>query len=506
MSDAVRAGGAAVDGSDGRFNRVRTRVGLVGGPAIFLAIALWPGFDVPYEARMLGAILALMITLWVTEALPLAITALVGPMLAVVCGVAGARSAFAAFADPIIFLFIGSFILAEAMFAHGLARRIAYTAIASPWVGASAFRLGVAYCAVTAGLSLWMSNTATTAMMFPLGLAVLAELGRDRANDAGFQRFAMALMLLTSYSASVGGMGTPVGTPPNLIGIGLLRDLAGIDISFTAWMMLAVPLVVIVVGSMIAILLYPRARAVTLSAEAVGIVRGLLAALGPLKRAERNVIAAFAVTVVLWMLPGLLQIALGQTHPVVLRFNALVPESIAALIGAILLFVLPLGGGSQQFTMTWERAVRIDWGIILLFGGGLAMGQLADASGLSKGLGEWIAQSFPGAGTVGLTLVFAAAGIVLSEAASNTAAANIVVPMAIAVSMAAGVSPLEPALAATLGASMGFMMPVSTPPNAIVYSSGHVPISAMIRHGILLDILGYVVIVTAVLLAGRMLV
>lgn len=502
MTKAPPIGLAPLESSDGRFNRGRTRTGLVAGPLVFLVCYLWPGLDVPPQAQTLGAILVLMITFWVTEALPLAVTALVGPTLAVLLGVTPARGAFAAFADPIIFLFIGSFILAEAMFTHGLARRLAYTAIASPWVGASALRLGVAYCAVAAGLSMWMSNTATTAMLFPLGLAVLTELGRDRQGDAAFKQYAMALMLLTSYSASVGGMGTPVGTPPNLIGIGLLRDLAGVDIAFTTWMMLAIPVVVVTMAAVIGTLLYRRAAPIRLSAEAVAVVRAHLAQLGPLARAERNVILAFSVTIILWMLPGLLQLTLGPTHTAVQRFNAVVPEAVAALVGAILLFVLPLGPGPQRFTMTWEQAVRIDWGIILLFGGGLAMGQLADATGLSKSLGEWVAQSFPGAGTVGLTLVFAAAGIILSEAASNTAAANIVVPMAIAVAHAAGVSPIEPALAATFGASMGFMMPVSTPPNAIVYSSGHVPIGAMIRHGVVLDLIGFVVIVIAVLVGG----
>jgi sodium-dependent dicarboxylate transporter 2/3/5 len=423
----------------------------------------------------------------------------------VLLGVTSARTAFAAFADPIIFLFIGSFILAESMFTHGLARRLAYTAIASPWVGASALRLGVAYSAVACGLSMWMSNTATTAMMFPLGLAVLAELGRGRQGDVAFRHYALALMLLTSFSASIGGMGTPVGTPPNLIGIGLLRDLAGVDISFTTWMALTIPIVVVTMGALILTLLGPSARGIRLNASAVAVVREQLAGLGTLTRAEKNVIFAFTIAVVLWMLPGLLQLLFGLGHPVVQRFNALVPESVAALIGALLLFVLPLERGSGRFTTTWEQAVRIDWGIILLFGGGLALGQLADSTGLSKGLGLWIAQSFPEAGTIGLTLVFAAAGIVLSEAASNTAAANIVVPMAIAVAQAAGVSPIEPALAATLGASMGFMMPVSTPANAIVYSSGHVPIGAMIRHGVVLDVIGYVVIVIAVLVGGPLL-
>ena len=155
--------------------------------------------------------------------------------------------------------------------------------------------------------------------------------------------------------------------------------------------------------------------------------------------------------------------------------------------------------------LDWDSAVKLPWGVLLLFGGGLAMGQLANATGLSQGLGEWVATSFPGLGTVGLTIVFAAAAIILSEAASNTASANIVVPMAIAVSMAAGVSPIEPALAATLASSLGFMMPVSTPPNAIVYSSGHVPITAMIRHGVVLDLIGLVVVVIAVLIAGPLL-
>ncbi|ODS59498.1 MAG: hypothetical protein ABS36_00765 [Acidobacteria bacterium SCN 69-37] len=505
MTGAPTGDGVPADTGEERFNSGRVRVGLILGPVAFAAIALWPGLGVPREAQMLGAIIALMIVFWVTEALPLAATALLGPTLAVLFGVTGARTAFAAFADPIIFLFIGSFILAEAMFAHGLARRLAYSAIASPWVGASGFRLGVAYCAVTATLSLWMSNTATTAMMFPLGLAILTEIGRQRAEDTAFRQYAMALMLLTSYSASVGGMGTPVGTPPNLIGVGLLRELAGIDIAFTTWMAFALPVVIVTVGAIVLILLYPRARSITLGADTVAIVRQHLDRLGPLTRAERNVLVAFGVTVTLWMLPGLLQIVLGGTHVAVRRFNALVPESIAALVGALLLFLLPIDRARQSFTMTWERAQRIDWGIILLFGGGLAMGQLADSTGLSKGMGEWVAQMFPDAGTVGLTLVFAAAGVILSEAASNTAAANIVVPMAIAVAQAAGISPLEPALAATLGASMGFMMPVSTPPNAIVYSSGHVPIGAMIRHGVVLDVIGYVVIVVTVLLAGPML-
>jgi len=463
---------------------------------------LWLPMDVSPAAHNLSAVLVLMIVLWMTEAIPLAATALLGPTLVVVLGVAPARAAFAPFADPIIFLFIGSFILAEAMFVHRLDRRMAFSALASPWIGTSALRLIVVYAGVAAGLSMWMSNTATTAMFFPLGMAVLAELGRGRTNDPAFRRFALAMMLVTSFAASIGGMATPVGTPPNLIGKGLLLKNANIDISFAGWMAFAVPLVIVMLAALVVWMLYPAAKGVELSARATEGVREQLRALGPMTVGERNVVIAFGTTVLLWTLPGLLSLTFGQTHPWTTAVAAMVPESVAAILGALLLFFLPISWRARKFTLTWEEASHIDWGIILLFGGGLAMGGLADSTGLADGFGRWVVGHVPGAGTIGLTLVFTAIAILMSEAASNTAAATVVVPTAIAVATAAGISPLEPALGATFGASMGFMMPISTPPNAIVYSSGYIPIGAMMRTGIVLDVVGYVVIVVGVLTFG----
>jgi sodium-dependent dicarboxylate transporter 2/3/5 len=482
-----------------RFNRRRQAFGLVAGPLLFVAILLMPAPGLSPPAHRLAAALVLMIVLWMTEALPLAVTALVGPALAVLLGVGTAATVFAPFADPIIFLFIGSFILAEAMFVHRLDRRLAFSALASKHVGASGLRLAAVYALVTCVLSMWMSNTATTAMMFPLGLAVLTELGRERKNDRAFQQYAMAMMLGTSFAASIGGLGTPVGTPPNLIGVAHLRETAGIDLSFAGWMSIGVPIAIVMMLFVIAWLLIPRARAIRLSPDAVRAVAAELERLGKVSVGERNVTIAFLFTVFLWVLPGILSLWLGQTHPVTRRYNALVPESIAAVVGALMLFLMPISWRSRKFTMSWEEASRIDWGIILLFGGGLAMGKLAESTGLSAAMGHWVADKFPGMGSAGLTLVFTALAVVMSETASNTASANIVVPTAIAVARAAGVSPLEPALGATLGASMGFMMPISTPPNAIVYSSGYIPIGTMMRHGIVLDIAGYFVIVGAVL-------
>ena len=494
-SDAVEMFSPAED----RFNRRRQTFGLIAGPLLFLLVLLVPAPGLSPAAHRLAAALVLMIVLWMTEALPLAVTALIGPALAVLLGVGPAATVFAPFADPIIFLFIGSFILAEAMFVHRLDRRLAFSALASKHVGASGLRLAAAYALVTCFLSMWMSNTATTAMMFPLGLAVLTELGRERKNDRAFQQYAMAMMLGTSFAASIGGMGTPVGTPPNLIGVAHLRETAGIDLSFAGWMSIGVPIMIVMMVFVIAWLLLPRGREIRLGPEAVRAVAAELHRLGKVTVGERNVTIAFLFTVFLWVLPGILSLWFGQTHPVTRRYNLMVPESIAAVVGALLLFVMPISWRSRRFTMSWEEASRIDWGIILLFGGGLAMGKLAESTGLSSAMGHWVADRFPGMGSAGLTVIFTALAIVMSETASNTAAANIVVPTAIAVARAAGVSPLEPALGATLGASMGFMMPISTPPNAIVYSSGFIPIGTMMRHGIVLDIVGYVIIVAAVL-------
>jgi sodium-dependent dicarboxylate transporter 2/3/5 len=242
---------------------------------------------------------------------------------------------------------------------------------------------------------------------------------------------------------------------------------------------------------------------VDLDTSRAGIIAEELRRLGPLSAGQRNTLVAFSVTVALWLFPGLLAIlGLGQTA-LARGYNAAVPESVAAMTGAVLLFVLPVQWRARQFTLKWEEAVRIDWGIVLLFGGGLAMGELAFTTGLAESLGRGITSVLPVHSEAALTILFTGVAIVMSEAASNTASANMIVPIAIAVSQAAGIDPLQPALGATLGASMGFMMPISTPPNAIVYSSGHVPITAMMRHGIVLDLVGFVVIVVLLLTFGH---
>jgi solute carrier family 13 (sodium-dependent dicarboxylate transporter), member 2/3/5 len=476
------------------FNRRRRTVGLFAGPIVLLLLLVAP-LPVTAAAHRLAAVMAMMVVFWVTEALPLAVTALVGPVLAIVLGVAPARVVFAPFADPIIFLFIGSFMLAEAMFVHRLDRRIAFGALSSRAVGGSAVRILCVYGAVGAGISMWISNTATTAMMFPIGLSIVAHLTEGRESESHSQRFATAMMLVTAFGASIGGIGTPIGTPPNLIGIGMLERIGHVNISFFEWMALGVPVVVLLFAFLIGYFYLTTLRHLELNTGRSEAIRDELERLGPMSVGQRNVLIAFGTTVVMWLLPGILTIVgLGETA-FARQYALVVPESVAAVVGAVVLFLLPINWRARRFTLTWEEAVRIDWGIVLLFGGGLTMGELAFSTGLAEAMGRGITSSLPAQSTFALTVLFTAVAILMSEAASNTASANMVVPVAIAVAQAAGVNPLQPALGATLGASMGFMMPISTPPNAIVYSSGYVPIGAMMKHGIALDVAGFFVIV-----------
>jgi sodium-dependent dicarboxylate transporter 2/3/5 len=485
-----------------RFNARRRSIGLWLGPLVLVALLMAP-LPLPLPAHRLAAILSMMVVFWVTETLPLPVTALLGPVLAVLFGIAPVRTAMAAFADPVIFVFIGGFMLAEAMFVHGVDRRIAYTALSWKFVGTSASRILWVYGGVTMLLSMWMSNTATTAMMFPIGLSMVAHLARSGATGA--RQFGLIVMLITSFAASIGGVGTPVGTPPNLIGIGMLERVANIEIGFFQWMAIGVPAAIVMFAFLAVQFYFAGAKNVRLGEESTHLVRAELAKLGPVSAGARNVLIAFGVTVFLWIVPGVLALFGLDETPFATAYARAVPESIAAMIGALMLFLLPTDWRSKRFTLTWDQALRIDWGIVLLYGGGLAVGEMAFSTGLAEAMGKGITSWLPSQSTIALTILFTATAAVLSETTSNTAAANMIVPVAIAVSQAAGIRPIEPVLGATLGASMGFMMPVSTPPNAIVYSSGFIPITSMMKYGIMLDVVGFVVIVALVLLLGPVL-
>ena len=485
-----------------RFERARRSVGLVAGPLAFALLLLFPVPAVRPEAARLAAILAWVLVWWVSEPVPIPVTSLLGPALAAVCGVGTPAEIFAPFGDPIVLFFLGSFVLAEAMAGSGLDRRIALAILRRKAFAASPARLLVGFAVLTAGISAWLNNTATTAMLYPIGLSVLSALARGAGGRP--LRFGTALMLTLAYASSIGGIATPVGTAPNLIALGQLESLTKLRIPFFHWMVVAAPIAVAMLAILVGYLRWAlppdvpaTAAAEELAAETAG--------RGPLTRAERNVLLAFGLTVSGWVLPGALAVWLGSESQVFRAAQRFLPESAVAILGAALLFVLPVDWTARRFTLSWSDAVRIDWGTLLLFGGGLALGGAMFRTGLSQAMGEGIVAWTGARSLVALTFLFAAVAIALTETTSNTATATMLSPLAIAAAQAAGVSPIPPAMAVAIGASMAFMLPVSTPPNAIVYGSGQIPITAMLRHGTALDLASALVVPSGVLLGCRLL-
>ncbi|HXT59614.1 MAG TPA: SLC13 family permease [Pirellulales bacterium] len=451
------------------------------------------------EAHRLAAVMAGVVVLWITEALPMPVTALLGAALCVVLRVAPVKDVFAPFADPIMFLFIGSFILARAIFLHRLDRRLAFGVLSLRWVGAYPSRILFAYGAVTAFMSAWISNTATTAMMFAIGMSILGFLfEQQKAGGTPInRRYATGLMLMTSFAASIGGLATPIGTPPNLIGLGFIRELLGREIPFVSFSMIGVPVVVLLFLFLYAYLNFFCRAGTREIAGSHEMLQRQRRQLGPWTVGQRSTLAAFLITITLWIVPGVIALTAGVQSDWYKAVNGSLPEAVAALLGAGLLFLLP--GDREGKAITWREAAEIDWGIVLLYGGGFALGVLSNQTKLAEAIGAGLASLLPlEESSFWLLVATTLVATLISEATSNTASATIVVPVAISIARAAGADPLEPALGATFGASLGFMLPVSTPCNAIVFGSGHVPLTRMIRYGLLLDVAGVAVIVTVV--------
>jgi sodium-dependent dicarboxylate transporter 2/3/5 len=500
--------------AEAAFERWRKIAGVVLTPIVFFVTYFFVGrTSLGYEGRVLSAILSAIAVLWMTESLPLPVTALLGAILCIVLGVAPAKEVLAPFADPFIFLFLASFILAQSMMLHGLDRRIALRFLALPGIGGSPARVLAGVGAIAAILSMWVSNTATTAMMLPIAIGVLGALHHCRVMsgmargpmDVRTWPYATGMMLMVAYAASIGGIGTPVGSPPNLIGLGLLKKTVSIDISFFTWMAMMVPILVVMAAVLFVLLywLHPAtssskvSAATTAQSESLELGRYLrqeISNLGPWTSGQINTLIAFSVAIVLWVAPGFITVAKMDATPIGLWFKNRMPESVAAMVAAVLLFVLPTNLARGRFTMTWREATKIDWGTLLLFGGGLSLGGLMSSTGVAAALGSGVTGATGSPDLWVLTAAAIAMGIFLSETTSNTAAASMLVPVMIPIAVNAGMSPVPPVLGAILGASYGFMLPVSTPPNAIVYGSGLVPIPKMIRAGILFDIIGGVVI------------
>jgi len=502
-----------------RFEKARQTVGLILGPIAFLVMLLLP---LPLEPNQqtLAAILVFTIIYWLSEAIPIPATAVLALALCVLFNVpdVGPNAddspgdvVYGSFASDTIFLFIGAFIIARAMTVHGLDRRFAFRILSLPGVAKSTYGVIIAFGAIAALLSAVISNTTTAAMLLPIGLGMMGALSglvKDQSGtdtDITRLRFGTALMLMISYAAGVGGLLTPIGTPPNLIGIGFIEEATDVRITFFDWVITAAPIVLLMFLALCVILILlnkPEVRRISGAEEYIAEERGKL---GSVSRGERNTLIVFFVAVALWMLPGVLALPFvaGDDSNVYAVVASRLDEGTVAIIAAVLLFLLPISWAERRFTLNWNEAARIDWGTVILFGAGIVLGTLLSETGLAEVLGKGIADTFGFTSLLLVCGVSAIIAIVISETTSNTASATIVVPIVIPIAQAAGLDPLIPALAAVFGASFGFMMPVSTPQNAVVYGSGMIPITKMVRSGIVFDIIGLVLIVLLIpIMAG----
>jgi sodium-dependent dicarboxylate transporter 2/3/5 len=495
-------GEQALSPAEERFEKARRTVGFFLAPAVTIVFLLIPTELEPSQ-QSLAAVLLGVVVLWVCEPVPIPIGGLIGVAAVVLLGVLPADEVLAPFGSSTVFVFIGAFILAQAMLRHGLARRFAFRILSLPGVGRSTWRVITALGFVTAVLSAFISNTATVAMLLPTAvglLSVIAELIRSQRKDGDKEfdplrlRVGIALMLVLAYGASIGGLLTPIGSPPNLIGRELIEEATGRPITFLQWTTAALPIcAAMFVVLVIALLLLNRPEIKRLSGVE-DYVAAERAKLGKLSRAERNTLVAFTVTVVLWVTPGVIALVAGNESSVYEAVSGRLDEGIVAVLGAALLFALPTDWSKRKFTLTWSEATRIDWGTVLLFGTGIIFGTLLSSTELAQRVGNGMASTFGLSGTVSLTIFAVLLAIVVSETTSNTASAAVVVPIIIPIAAASGLDPFVPALAATFAASFGFMLPVSTPQNAIVYGSGAVPITKMIRSGFVFDIAGALLI------------
>ena len=490
--------------------RVTTRawIGRFLGPILAVALyLLLPGeaAGLADAARATAAVGTLMAVWWITEALPLPVTALLPIALFPLAGVLPVGEATAPYASDIIFLFMGGFMLALAMQRWGLHRRIALLTVLA--VGTRPTRVIAGFMLATAFLSMWVSNTATTVMMLPIGLSVLQlvfervqGLDPDEVTGAGAPNFATCLMLAIAYAASIGSLATLIGTPPNLFMAGFLAETYGIEIGFGQWMMVGLPLAavfLVIAWVLLTRVVYPSALE-----EIPGgrqLFRDELARLGRVSRGEKIVAGVFLATAAAWVLRE----PLTGWEWLVTRLPGLeaLSDPGIAIVAAILLFAIPVDARHGVFTLDWTTARQLPWGVLLLFGGGLSLARAVGTSGLDEWIGLQVG-ALGGLPVVVLVLVAVAAVVFLTELTSNTATAATFLPILGGVALGLDLDPLLLVVPAALAATCAFMMPVATPPNAIVFGSGHVTIPQMVRAGIWLNLVAIGLVVAVVYLLG----
>ncbi|MEX0936406.1 MAG: SLC13 family permease [Pirellulales bacterium] len=484
------------------------QAGLLIGPLVALLLATGPRWGLVLEPSQpmlnpMAAVAAWMAIWWISEALPLAATALLPLVLFPLLKIPPGHQIALRYGHPLLFLFLGGFLLAIAIEQSGLHRRFALSIVAA--VGDNPRRITLGFMLATASLSMWLSNTATTLMVLPIALSVLSQAPSSGSDEARTRQFGVALLLAVAYSASIGGIATLIGTPPNVAFKAIFEDYFPGEpaITFGGWMVFAFPfsaaLLAVAWWLLTFVVFAVDARPLLGGSE---VVRQQLFDLGPMRPAERRMLTIFVATAVLWILRepvaswgwapwlGLDRLDDG---------TVLADDGTVAIGMALLCFIVPSGGATGGPLLTWDAARRLPWGILLLFGGGMALAQGLESTGLDAYLGRWLAARLGGLSQLGIIAAVTAGTTFFTELTSNLASVNMLLPVLAGTSEQLGLDPRLLMIPATLAASCAFMLPVATPPNAIVYGSGRIRTGEMVRAGLLLNIAG--ILLTVLLMA-----
>ncbi len=463
-------------------------VGFFAGPALGLAVALFFRPEgLPEQAALVAGLGILMAVWWATEAIPVAATAFAPLIVLPLLGLGSFSEAAAPYANPVIFLFLGGFVIALAIERCGLHRRIAFALILA--IGSNARRIIAGFMLATALVSMWISNTSSSLMLLPIAVSVAVVMSETMPDlDEGAQRnFATALLLGVAYAATIGGLATLIGTPPNAFLAAFMQETYDIEIGFLRWMLVGVPLMVVmlpIAWFMLVRVIFPIRFEV--STQTIDHIRELRRSLGKPSAAEIRTAALFLSMVTLWVAREPLQAAFG--------LEALSDAGIA-IAAALAAFLIPSGEKGRSL-MDWESTKQLPWGVLILFGGGLSLAAAVSSSGLALWMGEQLAPL--GAGNILMLIIVATILVIfLTELTSNLGTTATFLPVIAAIAMESGDNIMLYVVPVTLAASCAFMLPVATPPNAIVFSSGRVSIPQMVRAGFWLNMIAAVIATTA---------
>jgi len=472
---------------------LRRYVGFISGILLFIFLLISPTPDgLSPEGKKVAAMVLLMTCWWIGESIPIGITALVPLVFLPLMGVMGASEASAPYANHNIFLFMGGFFIAMAMQKWNLHRRIALSIVNR--VGFKPRRIVLGFMVATAALSMWISNTATTLMMIPIAIAIMDHFKYEKGEVRLMAHLGPAVALGIAYSANVGGMGTLVGTPPNIIFAKVVGEIIpGYEISFLGWMIAALPFVIVFVPLMWLLLTRFLYRVPASGETGKEVIEAERAKLGPMSRGEKLVLVMFCMTALLWITrAGIHELNIPGWADL-FPHAAFLKDSTVAIGMSMLMFLIPANLKRREFLLDLKWAMRIPWDIILLLGGGFSLAHAVAASGL----GKWIGNTFepltllPLIGVIGITCLIIS---LMTEIMSNTATATLFLPLLGAIAVKAGIHPLLLMIPATLAGSCAFILPSGTPPNAIVFATGNVTLPQMSRTGIIFDLLAVVLL------------